>query len=65
MVASNKRHLDVVKTLILKRANVNQTTKVGIYMYTCTLLSYSIKCTLYIALVRQDCIDTHVHCTKD
>ena len=36
MIASDERHLDVVKTLIEAGANVNHTNKVG----TCRLLLY-------------------------
>ena len=43
MTASNKGHLDVVKTLIEAGANVNHTNKVGI----CTLLLYTYTVLLY------------------
>ena len=35
MTASNKGHLDVVKTLIEAGANVNHTDKVGKYLHCC------------------------------
>ena len=37
MAASEKGHLDVVKTLIEAGANVNHTNKVGVYHVHCTL----------------------------
>ena len=43
MTASGNGHLDVVKTLIEARANVNHTNKVGI----CTLLLYTYTVLLY------------------
>ena len=38
MIASDKGHLDVVKTLIEAGVNVNHTNKVGVYHVHCTLL---------------------------
>ena len=38
MIASEKGHLDVGKTLIVAGANVNHTAKVGVYHVHCTLL---------------------------
>ena len=43
MTASDEGHLDVVKTLIEARANVNHTNEVGI----CTLLLYTYTVHLY------------------
>ena len=45
MTASNKGHLDVVKTLIEAGANVNHTNKVSKYMHcccTCTCMHFHI-----------------------
>ena len=40
MVASEKGHLDVVKTLVEAGANVNYTNKIGLHtQFCCTLIS--------------------------
>ena len=58
MVASNKGHLVVVKTLIEAGADVNQINEVGIYLHCfCSLISAHC-----IALVQQHkFVHVHVH----
>ena len=46
MVASEKGHVEVVKSLIQAGANVNHTNKVGAH----TILLHSIRCTPCIAM---------------
>ena len=52
--ASDEGHLDVVKTLIEARANVNHTNKVGKYLHcccTCTCTHFSLVLYTHVVLI--------------
>ena len=74
MTASDKGHLDVVKTLIEAGANVNHTNKVAKYMhrcgictctlYTCITSSYTYKYFIIMLIFRTVLIHVHVYHRK-